>query len=621
VLRDVQEIARRGPLSSASMRFRQGACEAAEAAEASARSSRSSVEEGPEGPSVLESPWEGAAWRLSGLENGLRIFEDTDGKAGAGWGAAPCTKVAGRVRAPSHVVFKLVMDLGRSREQWDCTFASGSVLESLDGHTEVVHVVLRPMRLAWGGLLPNRPRDLVMTRHWRREEDGTYVILFRSTPHERCPPQPGFVRAEVASGCFTISQLTGDGAPHCLVLYLLETTPGGWMLPITGMPRAFQRSMLMSVAGIRDYFEQLSDSGAANVETGLPDPLHCLLAGAASDGEEEEAGSGEEEEAGEEPSLLRRTRASSEPPLTPPATPAPGVASAVSPRSPASEGASPRPATLSRSLSGAAAASLARQSVASYEPPPDFPGLPRDAGGSVPFCVYPPPKGTKGLNTWCAPAGQRFVVRSPTYLQDGVKCSAGPPLMSLVAVDWLTADVRIDGICKRPQGLARRVLLPACDAGLRIFCVNLQVPGAKPYSIIFYFACASEIDPDSVLGRFWHGSDAYRAPRFKLIPSITEGAWAVQRSVGTKPLIVGNALRTSYYGGGSERFLEVDVDIGSSSVANSVTRFVMVYLKTLVIDLGFLIESKTQAELPERLIGAIRVCRLDPDLATNAPPA
>ena len=154
--------------------------------------------------------------------------------------------------------------------------------------------------------------------------------------------------------------------------------------------------------------------------------------------------------------------------------------------------------------------------------------------------------------------------------------------MALVAVDWLTADVRIDAICKRPTGVTQRVLLPACDGGLRIFCVNLQVPGAKPYSIIFYFACAEEIPADSVLGRFWHGTDAYRAPRFKLIPSITEGAWAVQRSVGTKPLIVGNALRTTYHGGGDARFLEVDVDIGSSSVANSVTRFVMVYLKTLV---------------------------------------
>jgi hypothetical protein len=461
-----------------------------------------------------------------------------------------------------------------------------------------------------------------MTRHWRREEDGTYVILFRSTPHERCPPQAGFVRAEVVSGCFTISQLAGDsGAQQCLVLYLLETTPGGWMLPFTGLPRAFQRSMLMSVAGIRDFFEQLSETGAANVETGLPDPLHSLLAGPGGEGEEEDDeeanGSGGEEDA----SPARRPAFSSEPSLSPPSTPlsVPGSLAGASPASPSGDGVA-RPLCLSRSLSGAAAASLARNSVAAYEPAPNFAGLPRDAGGSLRYCIWPPPKGSKGLNTWCAPAGHRFVVRSPSYLQDGVKCSAGPPLMSLVAVDWLTAETRIDGICKRPLGVAQRVLLPACNEGLRIFCVNLQVPGSKPYSIIFYFACQGEIAPDSVLGRFWHGSDAFRAPRFKLIPSITEGAWAVQRSVGTKPLIVGNALRTTYHGGGASRFLEVDVDIGSSSVANSVTRFVMVYLKTLVIDLGFLIESKTEAELPERLIGAIRVSRLDPDLAAQAPP-
>jgi hypothetical protein len=160
VLRDVQEVARRGPLTtSASMTsqrfapFAQPPASSPVAEEASAHSSQS------EGPSVLSPPWEGVTWRLNGLENGLRIFEDSDGKAGAGWGSTPCTKVAGRVRAPSHVVFKLVMDLGRSREQWDCTFASGGVLESLDGHTEVVHVELRPMRLAWGGALPSRPRD------------------------------------------------------------------------------------------------------------------------------------------------------------------------------------------------------------------------------------------------------------------------------------------------------------------------------------------------------------------------------------------------------------------------------------------------------------------------------
>ena len=64
--------------------------------------------------------------------------------------------------------------------------------------------------------------------------------------------------------------------------------PRGWMLPFTGLPRAFQRSLLMNVAGIRDFFEQLSEKGAANFETGLPDPLRDLLDGSDDEGEEDE---------------------------------------------------------------------------------------------------------------------------------------------------------------------------------------------------------------------------------------------------------------------------------------------------------------------------------------------
>ena len=43
------------------------------------------------------------------------------------------------------------------------------------------------------------------------------------------------------------------------------------------LAHAFQRALLMSVAGIRDFFEQLSEKGAATFETGLPDPLRALL--------------------------------------------------------------------------------------------------------------------------------------------------------------------------------------------------------------------------------------------------------------------------------------------------------------------------------------------------------
>jgi hypothetical protein len=647
-LRDVQEIARRGPAPHVSAIM--GAANTNSGSSNSNNNSSSNNNKaaygedalsdddtaGAEGPSVVQPPEEGATWRLCALENGLRFFEDGTGTAGSGWAAAPCTKVAGRVRAPSDVIFKLVMDLGRSREEWDCTFSSGNVIEQLDGHTEVVHTLLRPMRLA-SAALPSRPRDLVMTRYWRREEDGTYMILFRSTEHALCPPRAGVVRAEVACGCYIITPLppTGGVGAACsasgdsLVMYLLETSPRGWMLPFTGLPRAFQRTLLMNVAGIRDFFEQLSEKGAANFETGLPDPLRDLLEG--SDEEEED----EEEAAAAE--LHRRSCAAAEAAAADEARllrtssellRSAGAGAAKEGGSPAGA-AAPAGTSPGRALSpvrragtaGPPAAPTAISPVRTSScPPATFACLPQDGGASLPFGSWPPPKGQKGVNCWCIPATNRFVVRSASYLTNGVKCPAGASLMSLVATDWLVSEDRIDDICGRPAGAVKRVILPTCAPNTHVFCVNLQVPGAKPYSIIFYFAMHGPPARDSVLGRFWHGDDAYRAPRFKLIPAITEGAWVVQRSVGTKPLIVGNALKTTYYGGGDSRYLEVDVDIGSSSVANSVTRFVMAYLRTLVIDLAFLVEAKTEAELPERLLGTIRVAHLDPDLAQQAPP-
>jgi hypothetical protein len=610
-LRDVQEVARRAPAPLAG-------------------GNKAFGEEGvlsdDEGPSVLPGPEQGATWRLCALENGLRFFEDGAGTAGSGWAAAPVTKVAGRCRAPSDVIFKLLMDLGRSREEWDCTFASGRVVEVLDGHTEVVHVLLRPLRLL-SAALPSRPRDLVMTRYWRREEDGTYVILLRSTEHVSCPERRGVVRAEVACGCYIITPLppTGDAGEagasgDCLVMHLLETSPRGWMLPFTGLPRAFQRALLMNVAGIRDFFEQLSEKGAAHIETGLADPLRDLL-----DASDDEAEGEDEDEAArgsfsgvDSPAAdgtatpAAEAQAQAAAPVaaaaaSPPATPAPQSTSPTGRRANASPGSGPSPGA------------LVRQPTI-YLPAPVFTGLPPDGGGSCPYGPWPPAKGQRGVNCWSIPPGNRFVVRSSTYLTNGVKCPAGTTLMTLIAVDWLVAEVdRIDNICGRPGGALRRNILPAAEPDTHVFCVNLQVPGAKPYSIIFYFASHGPPPRDSCLGRFWYGDDAYRAPRFKLIPAITEGAWVVQRSVGTKPLIVGNALKTTYYGGGESRFLEVDVDIGSSSVANSVTRFVMAYLRTLVIDLAFVVEAKTEAELPERLMGTIRVAHLDPDLAHQAP--
>mmetsp|Transcript_5814 Transcript_5814/g.14757 ORF Transcript_5814/g.14757 Transcript_5814/m.14757 type:complete len:92 (-) Transcript_5814:2031-2306(-) len=52
-----------------------------------------------------------------------------------------------------------------------------------------------------------------------------------------------------------------------------------------------------------------------------------------------------------------------------------------------------------------------------------------------------------------------------------------------------------------------------------------------------------------------------------------KGPWVVQRAVGTKPLIVGGALKVAYHL--TQNYLEADIDIGSSMVANNVVRFVL----------------------------------------------
>ena len=123
---------------------------------------------------------------------------------------------------------------------------------------------------------------------------------------------------------------------------------------------------------------------------------------------------------------------------------------------------------------------------------------------------------------------------------------------------------------------------------------------------------------DSLFGRFVYGDDNFRNARFKLIPHVALGPWVVQRAVGTKPLIVGKALKVAYHQ--TANYLEVDINIGSSTVANNVVRFVLGYVTSLVVDMCFLVEAQQDEDLPERLIGTSRVAHLEMESAIAPPP-
>ncbi|CAL5436166.1 unnamed protein product [Camellia sinensis] len=174
---------------------------------------------------------------------------------------------------------------------------------------------------------------------------------------------------------------------------------------------------------------------------------------------------------------------------------------------------------------------------------------------------------------------------------------SGKHLMELVAVDWFKDTKRMGHVARR-RGCAAQV---ASEKGFFSIVVNLQVPGSTHYNMIFYFVM-KELVPGSLLQRFVDGDDEFRYSRLKIIPSVPNGSWIVRQSVGSTPCLLAKAVDCNYIRG--PKYLEIDVDIGSSTVANGVLGLVIGMITTLVV---VLLQANTANELPEQLIGAVRV--------------
>uniref|UniRef100_A0A0E0LV93 Protein ENHANCED DISEASE RESISTANCE 2 C-terminal domain-containing protein n=1 Tax=Oryza punctata TaxID=4537 RepID=A0A0E0LV93_ORYPU len=213
-------------------------------------------------------------------------------------------------------------------------------------------------------------------------------------------------------------------------------------------------------------------------------------------------------------------------------------------------------------------------------------------------------------NSWSEPGGEKFMIRGKTYLTDYTKVVGGDPLLKLIAVDWFKADERFDSVALHPKSLVQS---EAAKKIPFILVINLQVPAKPNYNLVMYYAAEKPVNKDSMLGRFIDGTDAFRDARFKLIPSIVEGYWMVKRAVGTKACLLGKAVTCNYLR--QDNLLEIDVDIGSSSVARSIIGLVLGYVTGLVVDLAILIEAKEEKELPEYILGTVRLNRANPDSA------
>ncbi|XP_050219861.1 protein ENHANCED DISEASE RESISTANCE 2-like [Mercurialis annua] len=225
-----------------------------------------------------------------------------------------------------------------------------------------------------------------------------------------------------------------------------------------------------------------------------------------------------------------------------------------------------------------------------------------------------------GTNGWASPPGELFSLRSNNYFTKRQKTAAtGGYLLSPAGMDWLKSSTKLENVLARPDNRVALALKKSQSEGKSlksfIFAVNLQVPGKEQHSAVFYFATEDPIPNGSLLYRFINGDDAYRNQRFKIVNRIVKGPWIVKKTVGNySACLLGKALTCNYHRG--VNYLEIDVDIGSSKIATAILHLALGYVTSVTIDMGFVVEAQAEDELPEKLIGAIRVCQMEMSSAT-----
>lgn len=455
--------------------------------------------------------------------------------------------------------------------------SSFRIIESIDDNTDVIHLVFNPLYLfpSW-----TTPRDFVLYRYWRLEEDGSFVICYDSVLHKDCPPHPNFCRGEMHQ-VYTIAPLkksvkrrtlTKEQAYECLMTAVVQVDPRGWVpiAPIQffsnqGYGDAFAIAALMQLLDIRDSID---------LDRFIPVSL---------------------DDASPRATLPRSTM----------------VDSKLADNIPRIESMGSDDPSYHDDLVNYDFTFSNREAVRNQQSPT---GL-----ASNPPCL--------DISSWAEPDANSFRVRGKFYKQDRQKVNAGSSIARLVTVDVVQVDKPIySGFSVHPTERVQlalkkeKTLKKQSESDLPpfLFVVNIVLPGPPFYHGVFYYAIdrMSSIDgsdgtPSSLLcNQFFFGeSDAFRDKTFKLIPQIVEGNFIVRKAVGSTPAIMGKKLKQIYVR--TDRTFEVVLDCGSSPVATGVIRLSLGYAKSLVVDMGFLFEGDDEDHLPERLMGCVRIRNLE----------
>ncbi len=295
------------------------------------------------------------------------------------------------------------------------------------------------------------------------------------------------------------------------------------------------------------------------------------------------------------------------PAAAPPRSPVPAPAAAVPP--------GPEyPSTPGPLASSDPAASSSAEPDAAPPAAPQTPAVPRVPQLPPDFTLQNDPPDATAHFIQTTPLDV-FKVRGANYLDDKVKVTASQSALELLGADLVrTQEAAIEHACIG-NAAARLAQIRKDHPGRDILLLNWQLPGRPGgISLMLWLGLAEEAKSNASFFPLWQKwyageSDDFRNQRLKFIPHAHQASWMLKRAVGNRPAILGKAMKMRYHRG--DGYLEIDVDIASSSTAVNLWGLVQGVAKGLVMDLGFVLEAQEREWLPELLLAAVRVHKVD----------
>uniref|UniRef100_A0A7N0U781 Protein ENHANCED DISEASE RESISTANCE 2-like n=1 Tax=Kalanchoe fedtschenkoi TaxID=63787 RepID=A0A7N0U781_KALFE len=551
-------------------------------------------------------------WTIFGCQNGLRLFKEPKDKDSSWRDDHPALMAVGVVEGTSEAIFQTIMSLGPSRSEWDFCFYKGYVVEHLDGHTDIIHKQFHSDWMPWG----MKCRDLLLRRYWRRDDDGTYVILYHSVFHKRCPTQKGYVRACLKSGGYVISP-TNQGK-HSVVKHMLAIDWKFWRSYLKpSLARSITIKLLERVAALREMFRAKSGYMPSSDFSSGELSREIRQCNSVGDGKvdiwttESNGNSLGTKESDMGRTLSRRASLGDLNDDADEFFDVPEPSDYDHSEDDWTSNFGPECQDLRHSRLSTAAGfvkklhDLAVQKRG-YTDLREMTSVDRDS--CCYGCTLLKDSTSTLLSSYSTTEPSTFLIRGKSFFEDNQKVKAKGTLMQLVGADWIKSDMREDDLGGRPNSIVQKYA--AKDGPEFFFIVNIQVPGSSPHSLAFYYMMSTPLGEVPLLESFVNGDDAFRNSRFKLIPCIAKGPWIVKQTVRNKACLIGQQLQINYFRG--KNYLEVGIDVGSSTLARGAVSVVFGYLSHLVIEMAFLIQANTYEELPEYLLGTCRLNHLDP---------